>query len=57
VNQELIEENGLLAIDRQHLQAAHEQLDLAITRRDQYTDQLKWSIKGGPIKALLFILL
>jgi hypothetical protein len=41
VNQELIEENELLAIDHQHVQAVHEQLDLAMARLDRHTDQLE----------------
>jgi hypothetical protein len=41
VDQELIEETKLLTIDRQHLQAVHEQFDLAIARLHRYTDQLE----------------
>jgi hypothetical protein len=39
MNQERIEENELSAIDHQHLQAVHEQLDLAMERLDRYTEQ------------------
>jgi hypothetical protein len=46
VNQELIEENELVAIDRQHLQAVHEQLDLVMARLDRYTDQLEMVNQG-----------
>jgi chromosome segregation ATPase len=37
----LIEENELLAIDRQHLQAVRKELDLAMAWLDQYTDRLE----------------
>jgi hypothetical protein len=41
VNQELVDEKELLAINRQHLQAVHGHLDLALARLDRYTDQLE----------------
>jgi hypothetical protein len=41
VSQELIEENKLLAIDQQHSQAVHGQLNLPLVQLDRYTDQLE----------------
>jgi histidyl-tRNA synthetase len=41
VNQSLIEETKLLAIDHQHLWTVHEQLDLVMAGLDRYTDSLE----------------
>jgi hypothetical protein len=41
VNQQLMEANKELAVDRQHLQAVQEPLDLAIVRLDRYADELE----------------
>jgi hypothetical protein len=41
LNQQLMDANEVLVVDRQNLQAVQEPLDLAMVRLDRYADELE----------------
>jgi hypothetical protein len=61
MNQQLMEANDVLAVDRQNLQAVQERLDLAMVRLDHYADELeranqKRTDQGSAVHSLMGML-